>query len=168
MLLLGPVPALLSCSVPLVLCTVYPVFCVQGTMCAVYSVPCVLCTVYPVCCVQYTLCVVYSVPCVLCTVYPVCCVQSTLCVVYSVPCVLCTVYPVYWIQCTLNLLYSTAVCAVNVLKLALLRTRIMSQLNCKLRSMINRVVPRALLTLNRKASANRYVTPWSCSCFTFM
>ena len=50
-----------------------------------------LCTVYPVCCVQCTLCVVYSVPCVLRSV-PVCCVQCTLCVVYSVPCVLDTVY----------------------------------------------------------------------------
>ena len=87
----------------------YPVCCVQCTLCAVYNVPCVLCTVYPVCCVQCTLCAVpcvlctvypvcctlCAVPCVLCTLYPVCCVQCTLCAVYSVPCVLCTVYPVW-------------------------------------------------------------------------
>ena len=81
---------LMYCSVPCVLCTVYPVCCVQYTLFVVYSVPCVL---YPVCCVQCTLCVVYSVPCVLCTVYPVCCVH---CVLYLVCCVQCLIQLDYY------------------------------------------------------------------------
>ena len=130
-----------------------------------YSVPCVLCTVYPVCCIQCTcvLCTMF-----LCAVYcvPVCCVQYTLCVVYSVPCVLCTLCVVDSVPVCFYpflILYTECFWIMTPTlgpKTLLMTTNLIS----KLSSMMNHVVPWVFVpSLNRKQKGHL-----SCSYFTLM